>query len=126
MDIMEFLEVSKKVCNYKKQSLGEGCELGCPFNDVCNLQVVDLLGIDENVVDDVQRYYDEKISGLKTRQQAYLAVFPKAPKDIKGIIDVCPKSADRTLSNLCEKYKYNCAMCRTQYWEGIHVTACMQ
>lgn len=126
MDIEKFLEVSKKVCNYQKQSRGEECDVGCPFNNVCNLKVVDLLSIDEDMVEKVQQYYDKEISYLRTRQQAYLAAFPKAPRDSKGVIDVCPKSADMTLSRLCEKYKYNCVMCRAQYWGGIHVTACMQ
>ena len=126
MDIMEFLKMSEMVCDFHKQVNGDICRPGCPFQDVCVLHRVDLLDIDEDVIAGVQRCYDEKISCLKNRQQAYLAVFPKAPKDSKGVIDVCPNRADKTLLDLCEKYNHDCAMCRAQYWEGIYVTACMR
>lgn len=51
---------------------------------------------------------------IKTRQDRFLKMFPNAPKDENGIIDLCPDCIDTNIE--CFHSAKKCAKCCKNYW----------
>ena len=51
---------------------------------------------------------------VKTRQDKFLEMFPNAPKDKNGIIDLCPDCIDTNIE--CFHSAKKCAECCKNYW----------
>lgn len=51
---------------------------------------------------------------IKTRQDRFLKMFPNAPKDENGIIDLCPDCIDTNIK--CFHSAKTCAECCKNYW----------
>lgn len=61
---------------------------------------------------------------IKTRQDAYLQLFPNALMDEDGILTVRPCFADKKMYYTCKKnkvygykYKPECEICRKKFWK---------
>ena len=59
---------------------------------------------------------DAPTAGVKTRQEKFLEMFPRAAR-CKGALDICPEKVDIRLSD-CEDY-YDCEDCRKKYWLAV-------
>lgn len=59
---------------------------------------------------------DTPTAGVKTRQEKFLEMFPRAAR-CKGALDICPEKVDIRLSD-CEDY-YDCEDCRKKYWLAV-------
>ena len=51
---------------------------------------------------------------VETRQDRFLKMFPNAPKDENGIIDLCPDCIDTNIE--CFHSAKKCAKCCKNYW----------
>ena len=62
-----------------------------------------------------------KKNQLETRQTRFLKLFPNAPLDKDGIIDLCPKQVDTGFKDRssCHKQGNTCDVCCSNYWGVI-------
>ena len=54
-----------------------------------------------------------KVHSTKTRQTEFLKLYPNAQKDVKGLINICPRKLQVGFS--CEPYN-DCDECRKTFW----------
>lgn len=53
---------------------------------------------------------------LKTRQDELLKLFPRAGKDLYGVIKFCPREMDSSFICPLIVKRTSCADCRRKYW----------
>ena len=58
--------------------------------------------------------YVRRRKRFKTRQDKFLEMFPNAPKDENGILNLCPNCIDTNIE--CFHSAKKCAECCRNYW----------
>lgn len=106
MDAKEYFRERERMC--KSQNPNDEC-VGCPleFFDECS-------GIES--VDIVEKWSKEH--PRKTRQDAFLKLFPKARVSDEGLIVINPCAIEHDLSVKCMGSGMSCRECRKKYWLG--------
>ena len=100
MDAVEFLKKQHEICEYYLF-----CE-SCPLNAngcVNGMQF-------EEIVKTVENWHP-----YKTRQAAFLEVWPHARIAENDVLSFCPKDIDSTVNIDCDSA---CIQCRRRYWLG--------
>lgn len=84
----------------------------CPMRDEkCNLRMTDDTELDKaNEI--ILKWIKEH--PVKTRQDKFLEMFPKAVTNGDGRISICPKNIDKT--HECELKLNECGNCMNKYW----------
>ncbi len=100
MDAIEFLKTAKRRCENGKKEI---------------YSVIDLEKIDiEKYVKNVEEW--GKNNPIKTRQTEFLKIFPNAPVNHNGFLNVAPCSFDTELYKKCEKKLGECNKCLKEFW----------
>lgn len=111
MDAVEFFNTVNRYCK------NQGCKkyLACR-GDLCMIWPDDdsTKSIEETVSKVEQWAKDHPV---KTRQSEFLKMFPKAKRDIDGILCISPCDIDIDCENVCESTKIDCNNCRRKYWK---------
>jgi hypothetical protein len=112
MDAAELLKTFHRFCK-SKESCSE-CELISKGDKGCILDMDEYL---EKAVRSVQIVEEwAKDNPIKTRQRAFLKMFPDAETDRSGILIFCPRKFDPVNINSVHCHRYGCLECRKDYW----------
>lgn len=107
MDALEFAKQRRRMC--KNVGSCTGCELHGKW---CKLGHIDnTIEDDERTIKVVEKWAKEHPE--KTRQSAFLKMFPDAPRDDEDLLAVCPKN---TIKGFVCGYRKTCADCRREFW----------
>lgn len=107
MDTLEFLRERKRMCLLHKAC--GGCPLaGTSCSPISSTSDEDF----EKIIAIVEKWSKEH--PRKTRQSAFLKMFPNADVDATGVLFISPCKIDKTLHGpLC---KPSCDGCRREFW----------
>lgn len=104
MDALEFINERDRMCKYIDR-----CCNDCPANNIDDCIAAHW---DEEIVPIVEKWSKE--NPRKTRQRAFLKQYPYA-KCVDGIVAICPKMIDASLS--CPgRADIDCPDCRREFW----------
>ena len=108
MEALEFLKERKRMC----RSFCGSCR-GCPCEKVrCALNSLTSDDDYKRIVAAVEEW--SAAHPRKTRQSAFLEMFPNADVDATGVLFISPCKIDKTLHGpLC---KPGCGDCRREFW----------
>ena len=108
MDAIEFLKETDRMHNFDDQDCA-GCEINKRRSD--NLSCVNwVLNHPAEAVELIERWAKEH--PLKTRQEKFLEIFPRADAHT-GVLEICPGDIDMRFA--CHEPR-NCDDCRKNYW----------
>jgi hypothetical protein len=106
MDAVEFLKKFDRMCTTNASLLA--CDK-CKASDCC---LYGKSANPEKLVEVVEEWTKEH--QVKTRQSEFLRLYPRADKDINGVLALCPKYLD-IKNDKCASYTA-CTYCRKDYW----------
>lgn len=117
MDAVTYIKEVMRMCESSDDNC-EHCpakiEKFCPIS-LCQTFMNDIHGNEEKAVSIVEKW--AKDHPVKTRQSEFLKMFPKAKRDIDGILCISPCDIDIDCENVCESTKIDCDDCRRKYWK---------
>lgn len=106
------------------------CKMGCPMYEMlpgpgnrayCQICLVNK---SKEVEEIITKWAKEHPIPIKTRQDAFLQLFPKALMDEDGILTVRPCFANKKMYYTCKKNKVygykdkpECEICRKKFWK---------
>lgn len=110
MDAVKFIEEAKRMCNANISNCAECCKgRACPIN---------LPGANYTPEERVKLVEEWSAAHpRKTRQSVFLEQWPDADRDNKGVIAICPKYVDRSVTCARDKTIFKmCEDCRREFW----------
>ena len=107
MDAFTFVRERNRMCTYYSNFCGN-----CPAKD-CACDKITEMYDDYDIIPIVEQWAAEH--PVKTRQEAFVKMFPDAMCDSFGILNVCPKSitGDEPWEGACRN---GCRYCRQKFW----------